>query len=1628
MNRALLLASAAALPMLVDASLKSAALLMMAGACALLMRRASASARHMVWLAAVLALLLVPGLSVVLPSWRVLPQWAAVEQRLHGKNESKVKDRSVAAPQAGSPAAVPEPVPPQPSHVSDSSPAPSLPAQPPVAASVEMAPPASPATLWLIPTWAAGCALVLLRLATAHFLLCRATRRCETAAGPLAAAFAAAARESGMRQPVRLLVDKQRTIPVVWGLFQPRVLLPAEAESWDAAQLRSVLMHELAHLRRRDPLVQFLTQFACALHWFNPLVWLAAWRLHVERERACDDLVLAAGVRPSDYASHLLHVATQLSAARCTSACGLAMARKSSLEGRLRAVLSDRLNRRHLTRCLTAAVILITAAIAVPIAMLRAAPTGGSEKSDNLEPSKASNPTWETVPKLNEILPRLDTSRDWKPADAIALLDEVAAVKDSPLKMALSDEYERVIVRVPTWHQGVVTTLNGKGEAIQVSVWSDTTSRAAPKGEWSGKLTTGEIGFQIAAANAGVEAGKPAPKTGGASPRGDEAQPRPQHKTAQALFKSWQASARTDGKIPGGLIVQLGVQVEQFTKQYPKDPATPKLAAVRPKLDASRDWTQAEVVGVLDEIAAISTAPVGWANIPMEFDAGRNVRRGEALPNELKSAAWGKPAENGLRAAWLLEPAPAVGWAKHTEWLYRLGTVLKARVLFHNTGKAPVVFETETWHQYDTHNARDAEGREIKVGGPRYTGITPMATFRLAPGEYCEVSGHGIAIGAGDYNEEFSTGAVGAIIEAKEGDTVTLTHTVDAAQGGWTKPSDPKDPVELRKQIIAERVSREAPMPRVDADRDLLIRRVTLDLTGVAPTPEEIAAFIAYDAPDALELLTFNLQATAAEAPWSGKLPTGETKFRVLPAGPNAAKAPRTATGPGRYVLGDGVHLQVRHVTENGNRTNSAKIIFFGPDPKKESPHKPYDIAFYLPDAAYAFVWQRGANTLWLTEINAGGRIPIWLDNGGDRPSPQKVTVRAFDFSNPADVQLTLVSSNENGGDWSWGKIVPAAFHQPVLDALGERGTRLRDFIEPQKEKPTGASAPKQGAQLKSAGEQKLKWGEPVNGLRAALVMHPVPDEPDAEDKNDIFLVVQNVSQGNIWLHSSDAAPNPRQLIWREKGVLETITETAKIIPADFQLQPREVAFFRMLLPPGTRNPGGRSAGSIIEASIRHDPDFDLTGKMEIATAPAGAWTGKLLSGEIKGGTAIPVAPTEENQVTPAEGEWTGTLKNGELDVKLVAADAPKITGAKAVAPKSDAPSAFLRADVKPERTFLFNDKYAAIAVQSEKGVNFVLIYDGALSSGMSETWSETSKRWTFEGNVHLVDRRKTKAAGKNVDKRVIAVKYTSDEPTTLFLNGKAYDLAATPRLTPMGALEGAPGRVFLLRDKGEPFQTHRRLALRNEKDLASIGQFAVNDHFTAELYADNRRIQKMEGWVLALDFQVPHRRSGGHRTARLRIFPDGQVLSYPNGRTLRELTISTEELLDLLRWLADDQKVPTLEPQAAQPGDPKPATAQEFDTWAGGVTFLQFKHNGKLHHMTIGSHLRNPGTGRELANPGFATFKAIGERLMELENRAVTAPVKAPGAAADPAAKPRIEHMDVDFSEDGEISLSSSP
>ena len=390
--------------LLVDSAIKGTVLLVLAAVVTLLLRRDSAATRHLVWLLAIVAMLVVPVLSAMLPQWRVLPAWASHSPR---PAVVDVSPPAIAAPESGviesprmtEPVEVERPI-----AIVDQRVA-ALPDSPPLLVTPDAVPaPAVRSWNWLhaLPlVWVIGFAVLLLRLSSARWMLWNSERRgtvigrraaghvsqrasfdeamvstlktCSTAHDPIVTAMESICLQLGISRPVTLLIHPDKTIPVVWGIIRCRLMLPAAARQWSVEQLRSVLLHELAHIKRRDATAQLLTQIACALHWFNPLVWFAAWRLDVERERACDDLVLASGVRPSAYAGHLLEVVTGLSPARWTQSCGQAMARKSSLEGRLVAVLGKNLNRRGVSVALAGIALAIAAGIAVPIAMLGAA-------------------------------------------------------------------------------------------------------------------------------------------------------------------------------------------------------------------------------------------------------------------------------------------------------------------------------------------------------------------------------------------------------------------------------------------------------------------------------------------------------------------------------------------------------------------------------------------------------------------------------------------------------------------------------------------------------------------------------------------------------------------------------------------------------------------------------------------------------------------------------------------------------------------------------------------------------------------------------------------------------------------------------------------------------------------------------------------------------------------------------------------------------------------------------------------------------------------------------------------------------------------------------------------------------
>jgi beta-lactamase regulating signal transducer with metallopeptidase domain len=248
-----------------------------AAAAALRKAGASAAARHMAWLLGIAALLALPVIWWLVPALRlpILPAEAA----------------TAAAAAVSLPASAPTPF----------------------VTAGPTSPEAAGLSAWsvLLPLfYALGAATLLLRLVVGRRMLARLWSDAGPVADPdLEKLLTGLSREMRLTRQVELRIARGPAVPMTWGTLKPKILLPAEAWEWPFERRRLVLLHELAHVARRDSLSRSLASLVCALYWFHPGAWLAARRMRMEQEHAADDRVLMAGGSPKAYALSLLHLA-----------------------------------------------------------------------------------------------------------------------------------------------------------------------------------------------------------------------------------------------------------------------------------------------------------------------------------------------------------------------------------------------------------------------------------------------------------------------------------------------------------------------------------------------------------------------------------------------------------------------------------------------------------------------------------------------------------------------------------------------------------------------------------------------------------------------------------------------------------------------------------------------------------------------------------------------------------------------------------------------------------------------------------------------------------------------------------------------------------------------------------------------------------------------------------------------------------------------------------------------------------------------------------------------------------------------------------------------------------------------
>ena len=355
-------------PAFIDAALRGAVVLLLALVLTHLLRRRSAAARHLVWVGAVVIQLALPLFAIWGPKWD-LPVSSGIASILpvdlprsvptatpstqldvaNTPNASVVIERSTKSSAAEQFAAPPVPTA----------------AAAPVVSGRQI----------LLALWILGAAVILLRLAVGTSIvaaLARKGNRVED--GAWLSLTQRLSNSLGIDRPLTLLRGHKLGVPITWGIVYPVVLLPDDADAWPEERRRFVLVHEMAHVKRLDALTQLAGQFALALFWFNPLVWVANRRMQMEREHACDDYVIRQGTVPSTYAEELLAMVRSLGTSERTTQpafAALAMARRSEFEGRMLSILDPVLDRHPLSKGRTLLSALAALLLVVPLAALQ---------------------------------------------------------------------------------------------------------------------------------------------------------------------------------------------------------------------------------------------------------------------------------------------------------------------------------------------------------------------------------------------------------------------------------------------------------------------------------------------------------------------------------------------------------------------------------------------------------------------------------------------------------------------------------------------------------------------------------------------------------------------------------------------------------------------------------------------------------------------------------------------------------------------------------------------------------------------------------------------------------------------------------------------------------------------------------------------------------------------------------------------------------------------------------------------------------------------------------------------------------------------------------------------------------
>ena len=361
-----------------------------------LARSRSSGERSMIAHAGLIALLALPAAILFLPQWAPLPE--------HWFGDTGVAEHAASTAMASGVPVV-DPGPAAASVPAATETAGSAPATFPAIA--ELAP-----FLYFIPL-ALLCGVMLLAVVRLFAMRGRAEVLVE---GSWLSALAEAQRRMGFKHGTALLVSNELRSPISWGVLRPTIVLSPKAVA-AAGEAEAIIAHELAHVARLDWAKLLGARIACAVFWFNPLVWMLARESHQLREEAADDAVLMADIDGPDYATLLVGAARHDNQGALLAAHGVAPG-KGSLKRRITRVLDGSLKRGPASVSWMLMSLVLLAGITAPLAAFSA--TADREVAEEAHDVAMAARETAVVHAQSAMAAKGDAEKDAKAAAAVA--------------------------------------------------------------------------------------------------------------------------------------------------------------------------------------------------------------------------------------------------------------------------------------------------------------------------------------------------------------------------------------------------------------------------------------------------------------------------------------------------------------------------------------------------------------------------------------------------------------------------------------------------------------------------------------------------------------------------------------------------------------------------------------------------------------------------------------------------------------------------------------------------------------------------------------------------------------------------------------------------------------------------------------------------------------------------------------------------------------------------------------------------------------------------------------------------------------------------------------------------------